>query len=65
LQPELIAGFENIYQNLKSKEEQSHDDARKEANDFIIKGAQEAAQRQRPTRVYCRGGIASGDKPPV
>jgi hypothetical protein len=55
LQPELIAGFD---QNLKSKEEQSHDDARKEANDLAARIASEAAALA-PARVGASPGSPS------
>jgi hypothetical protein len=63
LQSPIIDGLERIYQNLKSKEEQSWDGARKEANDFIAQAAAAAAQRAKGQQESAvEGEVSSGDK---
>jgi hypothetical protein len=37
--------FDRIYQNLRQREEQSRNEARREANDFVAQAATEAAER--------------------
>jgi hypothetical protein len=45
LSEEAMTAFERIYQNLREKEEVSLNEARKEANDFVNKATQMAAER--------------------
>ena len=59
-----IDGFEQIYRNLRDKEEKARDDARREANDFVTKAAAAAAEQAKGHQEPAiEGADITADKP--